>query len=331
MRTSPHSTSRTHSTSRKGGALIAVMWVAAALSAIALSVSLTVRGETERTSTLTDGVRAYYLATGAIERLLLYIQWGPVPGPDGKPRFEPGTPRVMMNFPSGIAVVDVIGENSKLNASTIKPEELMRLLMLLGTDMERARMLTMAIVDWRTPAPAGVTMFDQFYMALTPSFRSRHASFQEIEEILLVKGMTPELFYGTLVRDPQAGLVPRAGLRDCLSVYGSDGAVDINHAQPAVLAAIGIPPHVVTMIEQRRRVSPFRTAADLGAMAQMAGPAGARLTMGGQTIFTFRATGRLRRPDGTFSDLTRSVSAMLKFHQRPVNAPPIEFLRWYDN
>jgi hypothetical protein len=53
--------------------------------------------------------------------------------------------------------------------------------------------------------------------------------------------------------------------------------------------------------------------------------------MGGQTIFTFRATGQLRLPDGRLSDLKRSVSVMLKFHQRPVNAPPIEVLRWYDN
>jgi general secretion pathway protein K len=317
---------------RRGGALLAVLWVSAALSAIAFSVATTVRGETERTGTLHEGVRAYYLATGAIERLLLYIQWGPSQtGSDGKPRFEPGMPRVTMSFPSGVATVDVIGENSKLNVNTAKPEELFRLLTLLGVDIARAEQITAAIVDWRAAVPGGVSLFDQHYMALSPSFRARHASLQEIEEVLLVRGMTPELFYGTLVRDPQGRLVPQAGLRDCLSVYGSAGPVDANHAQPAVLMAIGIEPSVVNLIVQRRQAQPFRTAADLAPFQQMAGSAGSRLMIGGQTIFTFRATGQLRLPDGNMSDLTRSVSALLKFHQRPVNAPPIEVLRWYDN
>ena len=240
-------------------------------------------------------------------------------------------PRIVMNFPTGVATVEIIGENSKLNVNTSKPEELFRLLGALGVDIERARAITAALVDWRTAVPGGVSMFDQHYMALSPSFRSRHASFQEIEEILLVKGMTPELFYGTLRRNAEGRLVPAPGLRDCLSVFGSEGAVDINHAQPAVLVAMGIDPSVVALIEARRRVQPFRTPADLATFQQMSGPAGSRLTMGGQTIFTFRSTAQLRVAEGRFSDLTRSVSAVMKFHQKPVNAPPIEVLRWYDN
>jgi type II secretory pathway component PulK len=55
-----------------GGALLAVLWLSAVLSAIAFSVANTVRAEIERTSTLTESVRTYYLATGAIERLRLY-------------------------------------------------------------------------------------------------------------------------------------------------------------------------------------------------------------------------------------------------------------------
>ena len=63
---------------RRGAALLAVLWLSAILAAIAFSVATTVRGETERTSTLSEGVRAYYLATGALERALAYIEWGPV-------------------------------------------------------------------------------------------------------------------------------------------------------------------------------------------------------------------------------------------------------------
>jgi len=69
---------------RRGSALLAVLWLSAALSAIAFTVANTVRAETERTSTAVDSLRAYYLASGAIDRAILYIQWGPgYRNPDG--------------------------------------------------------------------------------------------------------------------------------------------------------------------------------------------------------------------------------------------------------
>ena len=51
----------------RGGALLMVLWVSAALSAIAFSMASTVRGETERTATAVDSLRAYYLATSGID------------------------------------------------------------------------------------------------------------------------------------------------------------------------------------------------------------------------------------------------------------------------
>ena len=72
----------------RGSALLAVLWLTAALSAIAFSVANTVRAETERTSTAVDSVRAYYLATGAINRAILRIEWGPgYRNPDGTSMF----------------------------------------------------------------------------------------------------------------------------------------------------------------------------------------------------------------------------------------------------
>jgi general secretion pathway protein K len=318
---------------QRGGALLAVLWVSAALSAIAFSVAITVRGETERAGTLSEGVRSYYLATGAIERMMMYIQWGPGHrNPDGSPRFfEPGVPRYRMQFPTGTADVELIPEGSKLGLNESRPEDLFRLLTVLGVDPARAQEITMAIVDWRGAVPGGLSSFDQYYLSLTPSFRARHSSFEEIEELLLVKGMTPDLFYGTLVRDAQGRLQPRAGLRDCVSVYGTSGVVDANTAQPAVLAAIGLPPEAVAAIVQRRHALPFRNMEELAPFMQMAGPGAARLTIGGGTILTLRATARLRLPDGRSSDLMRTVSAVYKFHQEAVDTPPIELLRWYDN
>ena len=73
---------------RRGSALLAVLWLSAALSAIAFSVANTVRAETERTSTEVDALRSYFLAVGAVDRAILWIQWGPsYRNPDGTPKY----------------------------------------------------------------------------------------------------------------------------------------------------------------------------------------------------------------------------------------------------
>ena len=310
---------------------MAVLWLSAALSAIAFTVANTVRGETERTATAADGVRAYYLADGAIQRAKLYVLWGTnFRNPDGSPRFyDRGTPVLRMSFPTGDADVEVIPEASRLNVNTASPEELFRLLIAVGAEPERAREMAMAIVDWRTPVPEGISPFDQYYLSLIPSFRARHASFEEIEELLLVKGMTPELFYGTYVPDAEGRLVPRGGLRDCLSVLGSANSFDINTVEPALMLSIGISPEAVNAIVAQRRMMPFRNPAQLAPLAEAGGPGFQKLRIGGNSVYTFRATARLRLPDGRYSDLRRTVTSTVKYLPTGFNEP-FHTLRWHE-
>jgi len=60
----------------RGSALLTVLWLTAALAAISLAVANNVRGETERASTNVDDAKSYFVARGAIERAVLYRQWG---------------------------------------------------------------------------------------------------------------------------------------------------------------------------------------------------------------------------------------------------------------
>src|SRR5271170_4439499 len=257
---------RTRSGRSKGAALLAVLWLAAALSAIAFTLANTVRGEIERSSTDADGLKAYYLAAGAIDRMLVYIESsGGFPGPDGQPLFQPDRTRVLqLNFPTGTARVRYIPESSKLSVNLSTPEELGNLMLALGMDPDRARVIVAGIQDWRGGTPGGsFTQFDQYYLSLTPSFRARHASFQEIEELLLVRGVTRDLFYGNYTHDLEGRLVRRAGLRDCLSVYGSVSLIDVNTAEPAVMQAIGVSPGSVAAIVAYRQTTPILSSGQI--------------------------------------------------------------------
>ncbi len=151
--------------------------------------------------------------------------------------------------------------------------------------------------------------------------------FLENEELLLIKGMTPGIYYGESLDDS------RAGLRDCLSVYGSYGPVDINSAEAATLQAIGLSLDDARAIAQRRAVQPFDTYAALNDLQKELGPVGTRLSLGGQTMFTLRATARLKQPDGKLSDLRRTVAALVQFSfpGNTKNKPAgYQVVRWFE-
>jgi type II secretory pathway component PulK len=201
--------------------------------------------------------------------------------------------------------------------------------MVLGTTPEAAQAIAQGIVDWRTGSPGGsFTQFDQYYMTLTPSFRARHASFHEIEELLLVRGVTRDLFYGSYIHDPQGNLVRRAGLRDCLSVYGSVSLIDVNTADPAVMQAIGVSPGAVAAILALRKTVPITSGDQISGFSD--GSQGfSRLQRTQTSVATLRATAQVRLANGQFSDLRRSVVALVRFLGPEWN-PPFHIMRWYD-
>lgn len=318
---------------QRGGALLAVLWLTAALGAIAFAVAINVRGEIDRSSTLSEGLRAQYLAEGAVNRGILHILWGPGERKaDGTPRFfEQGLSGELMDFPSGVAITEYISDSSRLNINDAPIADIERLLLALGAAPGQAQEIAAAIVEWRTPAPPGATgMFDQYYLTRVPSFRARHASIEEIEELLYVKGMTPELFYGTYRRDNNGRLVRMGGLRDCVSPKGAVGVYDVNGVEPALLLSIGAPPAAVEEIMRLRASRPLRMQ-DLQTLRTMAGPAAQRLRAGGYTRYTIRSTARLRLPDGRMSDVRRTASATVKYFVDGQSTKPYEILRFDTN
>ena len=294
---------------QRGGALLTVLWLSAGLAAIGLSVSATVRAETDHAATAADGLRASYLASGAVDRGIQWMLWPSFRRPGGAPVFWSfNERRYTMAFPSGVAVLEAIPEGAKLNINTASPEDLSRVVFAVSGDEVRSRQIVEAILDWRSSAP-GPTPFDFYYLSVRPTFHARHASFQEIEELLAVRGMTPELFYGNYTADPDGRLYARGGLRDCLSVWGGNGQFDANAASPALMEAMGTPPPVVAAIVARRLIAPFRSIEELRQVAPMTPALSAG---GGYSVWTLRATARLRRTDGSFSDAVRTSAAVVK-------------------
>jgi general secretion pathway protein K len=316
-----HKKRRAAGRKQAGSALLTVLWLCAALSAIGLAVASNVRGETERASTNVDDTKSWFIARGAVERAALHILWG-------QDYYRFGTPAIDLAFPGAQVHVDVIPETSKMALNMVPEEQLLRLLTALGVPEGNATEITAAVADWRTPADLlKASPFDAFYLAQSPSFLPRHASFTENEELLLVKGITPELYYGTSLDGS------RSGLRDCISVYGSSGAFDINTVRFETLEAIGMAPEDAAALVKSRDQHPVTDFNEMERIQKSLGQPGARLRIGGQVIYTLRATAQLRRPDGKLSDLRRTVAALVRINfpgNRKGKVPGFEVIRWYD-
>jgi type II secretory pathway component PulK len=241
-----------------------------------------------------------------------------------QPYWDPATPRLVLRFPEGVAVVEVIPESSRLNPNFITREELGRLLLALGVEPSRAGLITAGLMHWRG---SELSDLDTLYLSGSPSFRAPRASLEQIEELMSVAGVTPELFYGGYARTPGGALERRAGLRDCLSVYSRGTGLDINTVHPVVMMALGVSAPTAEAIVAMRRQAPIR---DLQAVAPLLGPAAARFRLGGDNIYTLRATARLRRPDGRWSEARRTVAMTVQLFST-VASSGFRILDWQDS
>lgn len=87
--------------------------------------------------------------------------------------------------------VHVIDEASKLNINTATKNQLLELPNMLEDVAD-------AIIDWRdnNDSVSGLGVEGEYYETLTYGYRIRNGPFRTLRELLLVRGVTEELFYG---------------------------------------------------------------------------------------------------------------------------------------
>jgi type II secretory pathway component PulK len=115
----------------------------------------------------------------------------------GPYRFELG------DFYCEVSIIDEsnkININEFLNQSTQDPTKLKNFLgEQIGLEGEELDIVADSLIDWWDKDNYVTGVFgteDEYYESLDPPYRSRNADMQAIEECLLVRGVTEEIFYG---------------------------------------------------------------------------------------------------------------------------------------
>ena len=148
-------------------------------------------------------------------------------------------------------------------------------------------------------------------------------SFLQLEDLLTVSGMTPDIYYGWWQRDEEGRLVERGGVARHLTLL-EGGTLNVNYASEAALRAAGVPEQEAGALIEARERGPLKGVglASLGPEAARL-PGGVPLGSGGSQAYTVRATAQLNgRP------VRRTVAALIRF-ARDRSEPPIGVVRWY--
>jgi type II secretory pathway component PulK len=302
-----------------------VLWLSIALSAIAFALARSVRTELERAAFNVDSMRAYYLAKGGIERAMLHMLRSPVGPADPSQGFRPGQNWMHFAFAAGAVDVQIEGEGGKVDINQAPAEAVARVLAATGLDPAFAVGAATRLVETRRHTPwSSVPTTGSGANLSTPSTFSRPgASFQELEELLVLPGFSADVLYGTYARDAQGSLRRVGGLNRQLTVYGG-AMVDANYASREVLSAAGLPTSTIDTVMQIRAQRPLQPQdPGMSDISNQVGP----LRLGlfpASSAYTLRATARLQGGRGV-----RTVAALIKLAGQP-DDPPIRVVRWYD-
>jgi DNA uptake protein ComE-like DNA-binding protein len=283
---------------QKGSILVGLLWCLALLSVVVISVLHTARMDLLVVKNYGDRIQAHYLALAGIEKAeaLLYLDaenrsrsqknhTGNFYDAAGQFREVPmgrGVFSVLRRGrpdEGGEIIFGVGDEESRLNVNTATADELAKLQNMTPD-------VAAAIVNWRGGDNTTAAAEAQYYEGLRPPYQPRLGPFQTVRELLMIRGVTPELLLGNDAR--QNGWLPEAGENDS-AVAGSVDSSDLGWAglltvdssvrnvnaagedrvnvqsadQTALTAVRGFTPQIAQAIVAYRGQHQFQSIADL--------------------------------------------------------------------
>jgi general secretion pathway protein K len=212
----------------QGVILIAMLWILTILSVIALSFSRETFVEVAAARNQRDLTDSYYIARAGIA-VTVYQLYQKMLMPQinlpGLQSLEPdaidlGT--VKGQFADGEYTVDVQDESGKINLNVVREDQLRGLVDVIGIPQPDADTIVDSILDWRDPGtvPRQNGAKDDFYMNLQPPYEvwKNNSRMRAVEELLLIRGVTPEYYYGRRKKTDDGRILEQYGLSRYLTV-----------------------------------------------------------------------------------------------------------------
>jgi general secretion pathway protein K len=229
------------------------------------SFSVMTRAETYGTMAFKEGIEKKFFAEAGIERSIMEIIYRSVNQNQtvtlvGKELWKlDGTVYTVDMGGSGY-VVRIIDESGKISLNSLTETSgiiVKNLLINQGVSPEKADIIVDSILDWKDADDLhrlnGAE--SDYYLSLPSPYKAGDAPFETLEMLILVKGITPEILYGT---DKKKGIIR------FLTLYSTMGQININAAPKEILAALpGMTAEMADRIIELRASSQIRGIEDI--------------------------------------------------------------------
>ena len=255
--------------SSRGIALLIILWVTTILTVMAFSLSVMTRAESYGTLAFKEEMEKKLLAEAGIERGIAEIVYRSVNRNqtvtlEGMEVWKPDGTAHTVDTGKGGYVVRIIDESGKISLNGLTDSSgiiLKNLLINQGTASEKADIIVDSILDWKDADDLhrlGGAESD-YYLSLAKPYKAADRDFETLEELILVRGITPEILYGS---GDTNGIIP------FLTIHGKTGQVNINTAPKEVLAAL--PGMDAARVES---IIALRESSDIAALRNFSGAA----------------------------------------------------------
>ncbi len=249
----------------RGVALVVVLWVFMFLFVLAFNFSASVREEGMAAHRFEEETEGYYLALAGFEDGLYRYLGSLAPGAQGPRLGSPSTQTQELpdgswregQLGDGFYRVRLVDGAGKINLNRAGEEILRRVFVNLAIDEPRRSILVDSILDWIDEDDLhrinGAE--SDYYLSLSPAYTAKNGPFDAVEELLWVRGVSPEIFYGENPKDENAPR--RVGLREIFTVDSPIDRVNLRTAPAEVIhALIGIPLEKSrAFVEERKKLS----------------------------------------------------------------------------
>ncbi len=314
----------------RGVALLIVLWIFIFLFVVAFDFSTSAREEATAAHRYSDESQGYYLAVAGFERGVYdFLHQSPArePAADAQqPDLFEGTWREE-ELGGGIFRVRLVDESGKININRVDEETLRRVLTHLGVQEPRTSVVVDSVMDWRDPDDLHRVngAENDYYLSLSPPYTAKNGFFDAIEDLLWVRGVTAEMYYGDSGNDMSGGETGRVGLREVFTVDSPFDRVNLRTASAEVIhAMLGIPlAKAQYVVEERKKLSQ-KTIADLLRLLGIGTGDAAmqKFVFTNPTIITVEAEGKPKD-----SRLSRRVKGVVR---AGAGNRGFELLRWVD-
>jgi general secretion pathway protein K len=250
----------------RGMVLVTVLWVVVVISFIALSLSAAVRVEMRAMENSFDSERAFFMAKSAAEVVFQDVL---KPGLLNGSQVRQEEQVYVVPFDSGEARVQLESEGGRIDINGASDKLLLSLLASLGVENSQRKQIAESILDWRdtddVPMQDGAETNDYGQVIEGKRRLPANAAFERLDELMLVKYMTPEIFFGRIEFDEILGTYRRTrGLRELITLGSDRAQVNVNEALADVLKGLpGMSADMVEKIVLERERKPFDNVQDL--------------------------------------------------------------------